>query len=203
MLIDAGLTDRYWGEAVMATTYIQNLLPTRVRQKTPFELFFKRKPESPESVWVSQHLRRKLDNKTRECILVRYSQKSKAYRLLEKNTRTIITSRDVKFVEIYENKLNFGEKRVSFALNERERESADGEPTDDREREQTVDRERKQVGGRDMTHIYVVAGEINNQVNQQNQGEYGQVQDIPDSSRKTPHIIKQEGTPITPRGVHI
>jgi hypothetical protein len=37
MLNDAGIPSQYWGEAVVTANYLQNHLPTRAMEKTPFE----------------------------------------------------------------------------------------------------------------------------------------------------------------------
>ena len=42
MLIDAGMDKKYWGEAVNTVNYLQNLLPTRCRDKTPCESWHSR-----------------------------------------------------------------------------------------------------------------------------------------------------------------
>ena len=38
MLADAGMSKLYWGEAVMTAAYLQNRLPSRVINRTPYEL---------------------------------------------------------------------------------------------------------------------------------------------------------------------
>ena len=45
MLFDAGLPTKYWGEAVMTACYVQNRLPTKATDKTPFELWNGSKPD--------------------------------------------------------------------------------------------------------------------------------------------------------------
>lgn len=39
MLIDAGLENRFWGEAIRTATYLQNRLPSRSLMKAPYELW--------------------------------------------------------------------------------------------------------------------------------------------------------------------
>uniref|UniRef100_A0A6V7M0T8 Integrase catalytic domain-containing protein n=1 Tax=Bracon brevicornis TaxID=1563983 RepID=A0A6V7M0T8_9HYME len=163
MLIDAGLADQYWGEAVMTAGYVQNLLPTRVRDKTPFELFFDKKPDiSHLRVYgckayahIPKQMRLKLDNKTRECIFVGYSQESKAYRLLEENTGKILTSRDIKFVE---NIIPRKGKRVLFGL----------------ERGETAEKLKQQVSAhKSDTYVYVPVDSIDNNACVNHQGNTG------------------------------
>ena len=45
MLLDAGLPLQYWGEAVMTAVYLQNRLPTKATNNTPFELWNEEKPD--------------------------------------------------------------------------------------------------------------------------------------------------------------
>lgn len=107
MLIDARLSNTYWGEAVMTATYLQNRLPTRTRTKTPYELWFNKRPDISNLkafgcrayAHIPKELRKKLHPKARECVLVGYPQGSKGYRLLEKSSRKIFESRDVTFLE--------------------------------------------------------------------------------------------------------
>lgn len=103
MLIDARLANKYWGEAAVTAVYLQNRLSTKERDATPYELHFKKKPNVGHLkefgcrafVHVPKQKRNKLDDKAIECIFVGYSPDSKAYRLLNKSSGKIITSRDV------------------------------------------------------------------------------------------------------------
>lgn len=45
MMIDARMAKRFWSEAVLWATYLQNRLPTACVDKTPFELFKGKKPD--------------------------------------------------------------------------------------------------------------------------------------------------------------
>lgn len=45
MLIDAKLPNKYWREAVNTANYLQNRLITRATNKTPYEVWNKRKPD--------------------------------------------------------------------------------------------------------------------------------------------------------------
>lgn len=107
MLIDAQLPDTYWGEAAVTAAYIQNLLPTKSKEKTPHELWFGKIPDvshlRPFGSRVFGHVpkqnRRKLAAKAHEYVLVGYSKESKAYRLLDRSTGSITISRDVRFIE--------------------------------------------------------------------------------------------------------
>ena len=48
---------------------------------------------------IPDELRRKLDKKGQKCILVSYSEDTKAYKLYDPVIRKVIISRDVQFVE--------------------------------------------------------------------------------------------------------
>ena len=88
MLIDAGLSMRYWGEAILAANYIRNRVYSRscLAKHTPFEGFHKFKPNlSMIRVFgclayahIDKKLRHKLQAKARRCALVGYLKKPKA-----------------------------------------------------------------------------------------------------------------------------
>lgn len=107
MLADACLPNQYWGEAVVTAAYIQNKLPTREREVTPYQLRHNKKPDLSflkvfgcrAFAHVLKPKRKKLDAKARKCVMVGYSKESKAYRLLDRSNRKIIMSRDVQFIE--------------------------------------------------------------------------------------------------------
>lgn len=90
MLIDAGLEKKFWGEAILTSTYLQNRLPSRSLQKTPFELWWGRKPDlghirifgSEAFVHVPDSKRGKLDSKARKLKFVGYCMDQKGYRFL-------------------------------------------------------------------------------------------------------------------------
>lgn len=108
MLVDAGLDRKYWGEAVVTAAYVQNRLPSRSVSRTPFELWFDRKPEfkhfrvfgSAAYVHVPDVKRSKLDCKAQKLIFVGYCEDRKAYRFLNTTTDTITISRDARFIEL-------------------------------------------------------------------------------------------------------
>lgn len=106
MLIDANLPNTYWGEAVMTATYLQNKLPTRIMQMTPYESWHNRKPNVNNLkvfgcrafAHIPKQNRNKLQAKAHEYIFIGYPQASKGYRLLENSSGKIIASRDVRFI---------------------------------------------------------------------------------------------------------
>lgn len=107
MLLDAGLPHKYWGEAIMTANYITNRLPTKSRDRTPYEIWTGNKPNLSNLItfgsqcftFVPKEKRSKLDKKTKTGIMVGYSQTSKGYRILDPETDKVTVSRTVKFNE--------------------------------------------------------------------------------------------------------
>lgn len=91
MLLDAKLGKKYWGEAVMTATYLQNRLPSRSVDTTPFERWYGKKPSlgylrvfgSPAYVHIPDVKRSKFDSKAQKLIFVGYCSDRKAYRFLD------------------------------------------------------------------------------------------------------------------------
>ena len=97
-----------WLEAVMCATYILNRCPTKALQSiTPYEAWHGKKPSIGHLrvfgclayALVPMQQRRKLDDKAVKCIFVGYSAESKGYRLYHPQSKRILISRDVVFVE--------------------------------------------------------------------------------------------------------
>jgi hypothetical protein len=108
MLIHANLPKSFWGESVKTACYLKNLLPTRALDgKIPFEVFYN-KPPSYDNIRcfgclvytrVPDEMRKKLDQKSKECLMMGYSETTKGYRVYDIESRKIILSRDVIFNE--------------------------------------------------------------------------------------------------------
>lgn len=85
MLLDAGLPKRFWGEAVSTAAYLQNRLPSRSINKTPYELWNGFKPDMSNIrmfgnkmfTHILKALRKKLDGMAYESILVGYGEITK------------------------------------------------------------------------------------------------------------------------------
>lgn len=107
ILVNRGLLQIVWAEAVNTPAYLRNRSPTKALEDgTQYEVWYNRKP-------IVKHLRTfkalaisldkkqhtKFKPKGKEYIMVGYSDTA-AYRLYEKTTRKIIVSRDVYFVEV-------------------------------------------------------------------------------------------------------
>ena len=100
--------NKLWGEAVRHSTYLINRLATRsLDGKTPYEMLRSKKPNISHlkvfgCVCYARSEtpgRRKLDDRTRMLVNLGTEPGSKAYRLLDPDTKRIIVSRDVYFTE--------------------------------------------------------------------------------------------------------
>lgn len=106
MLLDARLPLTFWAEAVNTANYLQNRLPTKAIEATPYELWNKKRPGtyhfrtfgSKCFVHTPAAKRHKLENTAKQMILVGYDEQSKAYRCYDQAARKLIISRDVQFV---------------------------------------------------------------------------------------------------------
>jgi hypothetical protein len=125
MLRRGNLPDKYWGEAIMTSNDVRNMLPASGGTRTPHEIVYGPKPDvgtirtfgcMAYAKWPEE-LRRKLDSKTVKC---RYLGRSKnangLYRLLICGTGRVITARSVVF---HEN--DYGIKRVADRLTHEEK----------------------------------------------------------------------------------
>ena len=106
MLEDSGLPKEMWGEAACTAAFIRNRSPASGRDKTPWELFFGKKPDvstlrvfgSEAYALVPKQLRRKLDNHSELGHFVGYSTGKKGYRIALASGE-VLECGDVVFVE--------------------------------------------------------------------------------------------------------
>ncbi|GJZ81144.1 zinc finger, CCHC-type containing protein [Tanacetum coccineum] len=113
MLSYSGLSEGFWGEAMLMASYLLNRVPNKRNKTTPYELWYKKLPNlSFLQVWGCRAIvrlpnpkRKTLGEKGIDCILVGYAEHSKAYRfyVIEPNDsvsiNSIIESRDTIFDE--------------------------------------------------------------------------------------------------------
>ncbi len=108
MIRAQGLDLEFWGNAVKTTIYIKNQCPTKaLESKTPQEAQIGRKLDvSHLKVFgckafahIPNEKRSKLESKSMPCVFLGYYEGTKAYRLMCVETKRIIKSRDVVFVE--------------------------------------------------------------------------------------------------------
>ena len=89
MLGDSGLAKKLWAEAVVTANYIRNRSPVSTRDKTPWELFFGKKPDvagmrvfgARAYVHDPRQLRGKLKKRSEMGYLVGYEPNGKGYRI--------------------------------------------------------------------------------------------------------------------------
>ncbi|GKB37255.1 zinc finger, CCHC-type containing protein [Tanacetum coccineum] len=113
MLSYSGLSQGFWGEAMLTACYLLNRVPNKRNRVTPYELWTKKKPNlNYLRVWGCRAVVRLPDPKLKtlgergiECIFVGYAEHSKAFRfyVIEPNDsvaiNSIIESKDVVFDE--------------------------------------------------------------------------------------------------------
>ncbi len=110
MLIQSGLHESLWAEAVGTAVYIHNRVLTKTckENKTAFEAIFGKKPDLRHirifgSLAFQQvHNHKGWKGKSTNMILVGYDGQSNKYRLYNESTRQIIIAHDVSFEESYE-----------------------------------------------------------------------------------------------------
>ena len=106
MLEDSGLEKELWAEAALTACYIRNRSPVSGRDRTPWELFFGKRPDvsgmrifgAEAYALIPKQLRRKLDNHSDPGRVVGYPAATKGYRVLLPSGKVIVSA-DVVFVE--------------------------------------------------------------------------------------------------------
>jgi hypothetical protein len=108
MILAQGLELEFWGKAVSTTVYIKNRCPTKaLDSKTPQEAWSGRKPNVSHLrifgckafAHVLNEKRTKLESKSMPSVFLGYYEGTKAYRLMCVETKRIIKSRNVVFIE--------------------------------------------------------------------------------------------------------
>ncbi|KAG5674318.1 hypothetical protein PVAND_004295 [Polypedilum vanderplanki] len=107
LLFDADLPIGYWAEAVNMAAYLINRTVTSVHGKTPEEMFTGNKVDVSDiklfgtkvMVLVPKVKRKKWSKNSEELIFVGYDNETKGYRCINKKTRKVLVSRNVKFFE--------------------------------------------------------------------------------------------------------
>ncbi|GBP05998.1 Retrovirus-related Pol polyprotein from transposon TNT 1-94 [Eumeta japonica] len=122
MMVHAGVKEYLWAEAVNTAAYIRNRCSTRpLNNKTSHEIWFGRKPNVKHfktfgayAVGLNKSAyKSKFEAKGTSYIMVGYSMVSKAYRLFDTVTHSVVERRDVIFDENISNiKVNNNEECV-------------------------------------------------------------------------------------------
>ena len=107
MLMHVKLPTNLWGEALLTACHVHNRIPSKKTKTSPYEIWKGRKPNlSYLRVWgciayyrVPDPKRFKLGPRALKSVFVGYAENSKAYRLLDKDSKVFIESRDVEFLE--------------------------------------------------------------------------------------------------------
>ena len=108
MLSDCSLPAEFWAEAVSTATYLRNRSPLKCLQnKSAFEALFKKAPDVSHIrvfgcqayAHINKSERKKLDMKSKQCLLMGYGEGVKGYRLYDPEKKKIFFSRDVIFNE--------------------------------------------------------------------------------------------------------
>ncbi|UYV80580.1 hypothetical protein LAZ67_19000797 [Cordylochernes scorpioides] len=108
MIYAKNMSLKLWAEAVNTATYVlKRTGQTQIEGKTPYELWFDKKPAVDHLqifgtecfVHVPDEKRRKLDAKSEKGILVGYCSNKDGYRIWMPNSNKVVTSRDVIFKE--------------------------------------------------------------------------------------------------------
>ncbi|GJU61922.1 zinc finger, CCHC-type containing protein [Tanacetum coccineum] len=102
MLSYSGLSEEFWGEAMLTDCYLLNRVPNKRNKTTPYELWYKKRPNlSYLRVWgyravvrLSDPKRKTLGEKGIDCIFVGYAEHSKAYRSKDVILNLVESQRD-------------------------------------------------------------------------------------------------------------
>ena len=109
MVAHAGLSKKYWAEAVNTACYLKNRSPCQTLKggKTPYEKWYGKKPDLSNLktfgcvafVHIPDSQRRKLEDKTKQVRFLGYAPGGHGYRVMEEKSLRILLRRDVLFDE--------------------------------------------------------------------------------------------------------
>ncbi|GJR76061.1 retrovirus-related pol polyprotein from transposon TNT 1-94 [Tanacetum coccineum] len=102
--IHANLSLKFWGECVLAATYLINKMPMKkLNWKSPYEVLFGKPPDFSHLRTIrclcyaalTRPHKDKFENKGVKCVLIGYPSNQKGYQLYNLNTQEVFLSRDV------------------------------------------------------------------------------------------------------------
>ena len=107
MLINSGMPDNMWGEAILTACYILNKVPHKRLDKTPYEMWKGHPPNLKflqmwgclAKVGIPNFKVSNIGAKTFDAIFIGYAHNNAAYRFLCLNDNSVIESRDAKNFE--------------------------------------------------------------------------------------------------------
>jgi hypothetical protein len=107
MILSVRLPFNLWGEALLTACHVHNRVLSKKIHSSPYELWNGRKPNlNYFKVWgcitylrIPDPKRTKLGPRAIKSVFVGYTVNSKAYRLLDLSSNTIVESRGVEFIE--------------------------------------------------------------------------------------------------------
>ena len=107
MITYFALPESLWGKTLKTATYILNKVPTKVIEKTPYELWTSKKSSlkhlhiwrCPAEARPYRPNERKLDSRTINCYFVGYFKSSRGYKFYDPTTRSIFKTSNTRFFE--------------------------------------------------------------------------------------------------------
>ena len=90
MLVSSAAPNNLWGEALLSACFLQNRIPHKKTQKTPYELWKGSVPNlNYLKVWgclakvlLPDFKKRKIGSKTSDCLFIGYAKQSAGYHFL-------------------------------------------------------------------------------------------------------------------------
>jgi hypothetical protein len=118
VLFQGGFPLRFWSDCILTATYLINRTPSSVLNgRTPYELVYGFKPNLGHLLTVGclcfctvLNNSNKFSSHAEKCVLLGYSNQNKGYTLWSLDSKTVVTSRDVKFYELV---FPFKEEKIS------------------------------------------------------------------------------------------
>ena len=107
LMIQSKLPPSFWAEAVLTANHIRNRCPSKaIGGETPYKFWTGKMPNvhyfrifGSKAFYLNKEPHKdKFAPKAKECIFIGYSEQTKGYKLWSKEDRRVIVSRDVKFL---------------------------------------------------------------------------------------------------------